>query len=149
MRLQKARTPRLRAGAAMVEIAVVVPVLLLFLLGIVEYGRLMQVSNVTTNASREGARYAAQSDTTVDKVTTYTKDYLAAATVPNSAVKSVTVEQYIAGNWAAVANLSTVIQGTPVRVRVDIDFGKVTWLPSGVMVPKNSVVSASTVTRKE
>lgn len=140
---------RSRPGAAIVEFAVVVPILLMFLLGIVEYGRMLQVVNVTTNASREGARYAAQADTTVDTVTTYTKDYLAAATVPNTAVKALVVEQYTAGNWAAVSNLGTVTQGTPVRVRVDVDFGKVTWLPSGVFISKNKVISASTVTRKE
>ena len=142
---------RRRKGAAIVEFAVVVPVLLLFLLGIVEYGRMLQVANVTTNASREGARYAAQADVNVDTVKTYTKDYLAAATVPNSAVQTVAVEQYssLTSSWSDVTNLSAVPAGTPVRVRVEINFGAVTWLPSGFLVPKNSVLSSTSVTRKE
>jgi Flp pilus assembly protein TadG len=46
-----------REGQALVEFALVLPVLILLLLGIVEFGLLLYNQQVITNASREGARY--------------------------------------------------------------------------------------------
>jgi Flp pilus assembly protein TadG len=45
-------------GAAAVEFALVVVVLLLILLGIIDFGRLLYVSQAVKSASREGARVA-------------------------------------------------------------------------------------------
>ena len=47
-----------RRGAAMVEMAVCFPVFMLILLGIVEFGRALMVSQMLTNAAREGCRTA-------------------------------------------------------------------------------------------
>ena len=44
------------SGAALVEFAMVLPLLLLLLFGIVEFGLLFYNKQVLTNASREGAR---------------------------------------------------------------------------------------------
>ena len=52
------RTNRLRRGASVIEAAVVLPIVLLFLMGILEYGRYVMMMQVLTNASREGAHYA-------------------------------------------------------------------------------------------
>lgn len=45
-------------GQALVEFALVIPVLLLILLAVFDVGRLVLVSNSLTNAAREGARLA-------------------------------------------------------------------------------------------
>ncbi|QEL13989.1 TadE family protein [Limnoglobus roseus] len=47
-----------RSGATTVEAAVVMSVFLLFLFGIFEYCRYLMMIEVTTNAARDGARYA-------------------------------------------------------------------------------------------
>jgi Flp pilus assembly protein TadG len=47
-----------RHGAALVEVALTLPIFLLLVLGILEYGRYMFVKNVVEHAVREGARYA-------------------------------------------------------------------------------------------
>jgi Flp pilus assembly protein TadG len=52
------RSKRARRGAALVEAALVLPVVLMFLFGILEYGRYVMMRQVLTNAAREGARYA-------------------------------------------------------------------------------------------
>ena len=44
-------------GQALVEFALVIPVLLLLLLGVIEFGLLLYNQQVITNASREGARF--------------------------------------------------------------------------------------------
>ena len=46
-------------GAVAVEMAILLPLLLLILLGIVEFGRALNVQVSLTQAAREGARYAA------------------------------------------------------------------------------------------
>jgi len=47
-----------RKGSAMVEMALVLPLLILLLVGIVEFSRVLMVKQVITNAAREGARAA-------------------------------------------------------------------------------------------
>lgn len=55
-------------GAVAVEMAVLLPLLLLILIGTMEFGRVFNVQNSLTQAAREGARHAAihYSDGTMD-----------------------------------------------------------------------------------
>jgi Flp pilus assembly protein TadG len=144
------RGPARRPAAAVIEFAVVVPVLLMFVLGIIEYGRMLMVAQVTTNASREGARYAVQADTTASGVDTYVRNYLKSASVPDAAITTVALEYLDSTNaWQTCTSPSTLAQGTQVRVRVEIDFSKVSWLPSTVFVPSGTLLKGTTVMRKE
>jgi TadE-like protein len=54
----------LEAGQSLVEIAFVLPVLLLLLVGIIEIGRFSYYSILVANAARAGAQYGAQDVTT-------------------------------------------------------------------------------------
>lgn len=58
MRRMTARR-RPRSGATLVETALVLSLLLLFLFGIFEYARYLLVNQLLSNAARDGARYAA------------------------------------------------------------------------------------------
>ena len=49
---------RSERGAALVEAAMIMPMILLISVGIFEFGRAYQTSQVLTNAAREGARLA-------------------------------------------------------------------------------------------
>jgi Flp pilus assembly protein TadG len=49
---------RRRQGAALVETALVLPLCLLFVLGVFEYSRYLMTLHLATNAAREGCRYA-------------------------------------------------------------------------------------------
>jgi Flp pilus assembly protein TadG len=69
------RTPsrRRRGGATVVEAALVMSLFLMFLFGIFEYCRYLLMLQVTTNAARDGARYAVVN---VDKPADFTvNDY--------------------------------------------------------------------------
>ena len=59
VRLNRLRWTKIREcdGAAMVEFAIGSTVLIMFILGIIEFGFLWYQKQVITNASREGARY--------------------------------------------------------------------------------------------
>ena len=103
------RTRRER-GAAAVEMAIILPVLLLVIGGIVDFGRAFYYSVVTTSAAREGARMLALGYTTTQadaRVTaampgpmTYTRTP-AAAVCPNAAetaTYSITITNGAAAN---------------------------------------------------
>src|SRR5438046_2996127 len=53
-----------RRGVALVEMALVLPIFITVVLGIVEFGRAMMVSQLVTNAAREGARLSIIDGTT-------------------------------------------------------------------------------------
>ena len=48
-----------KSGQGMVEFALILPVLLMVMLGIIEFGRLMFIYSVVTSASRDASRYGA------------------------------------------------------------------------------------------
>jgi Flp pilus assembly protein TadG len=68
-------------GAAAVEFALVLPILILILFGIIEFGFALYNKEVITNASREGARagIVQAPKLTETDVETVAKDYLASA----------------------------------------------------------------------
>lgn len=59
MRWQKRLLAGDRRGSSLVEFALVAPLLVLLLMGILDFGRLFQAWLVVTHAAREGARSAA------------------------------------------------------------------------------------------
>ena len=50
---------RAERGASLVEAAFAIPIVLLLIFGLVEFGRYVTVSSTVTNSSREATRYAA------------------------------------------------------------------------------------------
>lgn len=63
---------RQRQGAAAVEAAVVLPVLLIFIAGIIDIGRLPKYADTLTNAARIGAQYGCVNTTTAADTTSIT-----------------------------------------------------------------------------
>ena len=53
-----ARFARAESGAELIEFGLTLPLMLLVVLGIIEYGFVFQQYEVVTNAAREGARIA-------------------------------------------------------------------------------------------
>jgi Flp pilus assembly protein TadG len=73
------RKRRTRRGVALVEFAIVLPLLILLLIGIWEVGRVIEVQQSVQNAAREGGRQTSTAKRTVSQVTQSVKDYLARA----------------------------------------------------------------------
>lgn len=73
------RRLRSETGAEVVEFALTLPLLLLVVLGIIEFGFLFREYEVVTNAAREGARIAILPSYTDADVTARVNDYLETA----------------------------------------------------------------------
>jgi Flp pilus assembly protein TadG len=63
-------------GAALLETAITLPLILLISVAIFEFGRAYQVQQVLTNAAREGARVAVLEQYTDDQVKGVVRSYL-------------------------------------------------------------------------
>jgi Flp pilus assembly protein TadG len=85
---QKLKIPcarwRSEAGAQLVEFALVLPMLLLVVLGIAEFGFIFQRYEVLTNAAREGARIASLPGYSTADVQARVAAYVTAGRVPTT-----------------------------------------------------------------
>lgn len=125
-----------RRGAAVVEFAIVAPLFILLVFGMIEFGRMVMVQQVLTNASREGARTAVIDGSTSTEVTQTVTNYL-----QNSSITGATVTI----NPDPPSNVGF---GQPVTVTVSVAFNQVSWLPSPMYLGATNM-SASTVMRRE
>ena len=77
-------TSRNQRGAALIETAITIPLVLLVSVAIFEFGRAYQTWQVLTNAAREGARIAVLEGQTDPQVTTTVRNYLTGGRLPNA-----------------------------------------------------------------
>jgi len=98
-------------GQALVEFALIMPFLLLFIIGIVEFGRAWNLHQVITDAAREGARTAVVHDPgmTLDSINKVVKNAIATAGV-NPANATITVT-----DWAGKT-------GEPATVEISLPY---------------------------
>ena len=101
---------RSEKGAALIEAAITVPVILLISVGIFEFGRAYQTWQVLTNAAREGARMAVITGSTDTDVTTRVRSYMKAGSLPNHGTASVVITR------------SVVLTGTDTGTSIQIDY---------------------------
>jgi Flp pilus assembly protein TadG len=87
---------RSQKGAALLEAAITLPLILLVCVGIFEFGRAYQTWQVLTNAAREGARAAVISGTTDTDVTGRVRNYMQGGALPNYATATVTIVHGVA-----------------------------------------------------
>lgn len=90
-------------GAAIIEVALTLPLLLLVAVGIFEFGRAYQTSQVLTNAAREGARVAILPNQAADAAESRVRTYLqqgglVSDTSVGVAISSVQLSMGAAGN---------------------------------------------------
>ncbi|MEW6771806.1 MAG: TadE/TadG family type IV pilus assembly protein [Bacillota bacterium] len=121
-------------GQATVELALVLPILILILFGIMEFGRIFSAYLVITNAAREGARLAAvgASDTAIEQ---RVED--AAAGLDETKL-TVTITPPAAGR----------VSGAEATVRVDYSVDLVTPVLSGI-APNPFPLTAQSAMRVE
>jgi Flp pilus assembly protein TadG len=128
MGMTKRRLAKDRRGAAAVELAIISPLLVLIAFGGIDVGQFVNLSQVASNATREGARKASRNDTlAVTEVETTVHDYLDNnAGIPSSAVQVTVLDG--AGAPIPGGDLTTIDSGEVVSVQVTIQFEAVRWI---------------------
>ena len=82
-------------GAALLETAITIPLILLVSVSIFEFGRAYQTWQVLTNAAREGARVAVISGTTDAQITSAVRNYMSGGALPNAATANIAVNRNV------------------------------------------------------
>jgi Flp pilus assembly protein TadG len=139
------RLVRSESGAALVEFAVVAPVLLLLLLGLIDFGRYMYDGILAANAARAGAQYGAQTMiTAANSAGMQNAAYADAQNLPGMTVNNAT---YFCANSSG----TTVTCGTAgaiayVKVTTTGQFTPIIKYP---LLPSSVPVSGSSIIRVE
>lgn len=139
-----------RRGATVVEAALVLPIVLLFLFGIMEYGRYLFMLQMFTNAAREGCRYAV---THTEPVT-----IAGATTGSNTSDVTNTISSFLGGQQLASQNTQVYLsdskgnnQGTWTNAQpgqyicVQITGNYTAMVPSLLSMPNSIPIAARSV----
>jgi Flp pilus assembly protein TadG len=109
----RSRLKRNERGAALVEAAITIPLILLISVAIFEFGRAYQTWEVLTNAAREGARVAIISGTTDAEVRSAVNKYMSVGQIRTVS------DGYIDVNRSAPLGANT---GSQITVRYPFSF---------------------------
>jgi Flp pilus assembly protein TadG len=120
-----------------VEFAIVAPLFFLLVFGMIEYGRMVMVQQVITNASREGARRAVLDGATPAAVKSKVNTYLESACITPK-------DEYV----DIPDDPRTVGYREPVEVTVTVPFSEVSWIPAPMFL-QGVDLSATTVMSRE
>jgi Flp pilus assembly protein TadG len=102
----------------------------------IEYGRMVMVQQILTNAAREGARVGILDNSTQSDVDTAVDRYLTAANI-NGSTTTVTPNPP-----------SSATSGNPVTVTVSVGFNQVSWLPSPFFLGGKTLSYTATMRRE-
>jgi Flp pilus assembly protein TadG len=83
-------------GAALLETAVTLPIILMICVGVVEFGRAYQTWQVLTNAAREGARVATVRGTSDLDVESAVRSFMAAEQLGDAGTAPVAIKRQVA-----------------------------------------------------
>lgn len=111
-----------RAGQALVEFALVVPIFLLLVIGVIEFGRAWNLQQTITDAAREGARRAVVFDPTltVAEVQTAVKAKIQAAGFDSTQAQI--VWQDCTAACTALASFNDLDRGDVLNVQVRMPY---------------------------
>ena len=123
---------RSERGAALIEAAFTLPLLLFVSVGIIEFGRAFQTWQIVTNAAREGARVAVLPGMSNDMVKTRVQNYLnLGINDPQTATITISSTTVSLGG-AATAPAS--------KVQVDYPFSFIVMQPVAQLLVEGSTV---------
>lgn len=126
-----------RSGAALVEMALVLPIFVMVTLGIVEFGRAMMVGQIVSNAARETARLGIVDGSTNTGITTFCKDFLHDAINVNQSdvTVTITVTEH-PGNPGASNTIENASAKDLVTIKVEVPFDKVSYVAGSYLSGK-------------
>jgi Flp pilus assembly protein TadG len=118
-------------GQAMVEMAIVIIILALLMMGIIEFGRAFMVANMITNAARDGARTAATFSGNLARQTCGTISPAAQASITDPAPTGLVLSEISnvvdpTSLTVAIAQVPTVVVANPCPTPASVPLVRVT-----------------------
>jgi Flp pilus assembly protein TadG len=123
-----------------VELAVVLPLMIMMLLGIWEIGRLVQIHQAVSNAAREAARQASAGLRSNAEIEQVARDYLRGAGLSVNNLQITITNHTQSGTPARSAN-----QMDQFRIRVSLPFANVRWMAIDTFVQTGHRLEADAV----
>jgi Flp pilus assembly protein TadG len=147
---QKFKVAR-RRGSAVMEAALVLPVLVVLTMGAMEFGYFFYVKHTLQGAAREGARAAITPGATSTDVNTAVNSAMKAAGFDIVARPGLYTTQILDSAGSSTVNPSTATAGTGIQVKVSATWGTIGVNPLGSAspLPSTRAVAGQTVMRKE
>ena len=144
---------RRQRGAVTVEAAIILPLLMIITLGSTDFAQYINSSQLTSNASRVGARIASRDQTeSISQVEAAIRNYfynafsqLAPATLDPAIIVNVTLSD---GSPVVNGDLTSVQSGDQITVTVVFDFEKVRWI-KGLDYWESSPNESITIARRD
>jgi Flp pilus assembly protein TadG len=127
-------------GQALIETALVLPLVLLVAVGIFEFGRAFQTWQILTNAAREGARLAVLPGMPVTDIQSRVVTYMQQGQLPNATTDMVVVNQGVTMAISPTATASASL------VTVNYPFSFVMLNPVARLLSSSSTLGASPFT---
>jgi Flp pilus assembly protein TadG len=118
-------------GAALVEAAMMIPLLLFIAVAIFEFGRAYQTWQVLTNAAREGARYGITPGSTTANATTIAQNYMRDGALDNWGSATIGINQGVPMEI-----------GSGTQVTIDYPFEFIVFQPIAQLVVSGSMTGA-------
>ena len=132
-----------RCGTAAVEMAVVAPLMVGLLVGLLEVGQVVRVTQIVSNAAREGARMASTGTNTYASVQTAVANYLSNAGVTNQTGLTVAVSDVTQGNPGPQFDPSTANWLDQLQITVTLPYSDVQ--PAPLLLVPTTMISAQAV----
>jgi Flp pilus assembly protein TadG len=132
---------RQEKGAALIETAFVLPIMLLVCVGILEFGRAYQTWQVVTNAAREGARVAILPEYTDDSAIARVKTYLKNGGLPAAIVDSANTKVLITATTIPI-DVGGANTASAARIVVEYPFEFMVLQPVAQLVVNGSTAGA-------
>ena len=143
-----------RRGAAAVEAALVLPLLIIVTFGAIDLAQFINLSQLVVNASREGARIATRNTTeTVREVEDTMVNYMSSSfphMSDSQLADAINIEIKSLDGDGDINNgkLSSIDSGDPISVQVEFDFTAIRWI-RGLTYWDGDVKSSTTICRRE
>jgi Flp pilus assembly protein TadG len=120
----------------LVELAVCLPVLVMIILGIIEFGRGMMVSELLNDSARVGARQAILAGSSNAAVTQTITTFMQSTNVNSQAITVAITVTPATGNPDPANQIANAHTGDLCLIQVQVPFNQVSYIPGTYLVGK-------------
>lgn len=137
--------PRARRGAAAVELALTLPLLVAILTGLWEVGRIVEVQQILYNAAREAARQASTGEYTNAQVQQIALSYLKFSLNDTNGAMTAAATVTVSDLTTPGTDASQATTLDELQVSISIPFSSVRWVNLSLVTDASTAVRCSAI----